>query len=154
MNVVYHKLAPGLLAFSIVGSALAQEGEQTVPCNELPAAVMAAFSKTYPKAKIKECSKEVEKGKTSYEVASSENDVGRDVLYEPGGNVIVVEETVDLAHVPKPVQRAFKKKSPKATILLTEKLMRGSSVNYEFQFKERGAIKEIAFDSSGKEVEP
>jgi hypothetical protein len=32
--------------------------------------------------------------------------------------------------------------------------MRGSSVNYEFQIKEKGEIKEIVFDPSGKEVKP
>jgi putative PepSY-like beta-lactamase-inhibitor len=154
MNVVYRMLTPGMVALSIAGTALAQDGEQIVPCKDLPAAVMAAFAKAYPTATIKECAKEVEGGKTSYEVASTENDVGRDVLYDPEGNVIVVEETIAVSDMPKPVQQAFNKKFPKGEVVLTEKLMRGSSVNYEFQIKEKGEIKEIVFDPAGNEVEP
>jgi hypothetical protein len=60
MNVRYRILTLGIVALSIVGSALAQDAEQAVPCNELPASVMAAFAKAYPSATIKECAKEVE----------------------------------------------------------------------------------------------
>jgi hypothetical protein len=154
MNVVSRLLAPGMVALSIAGTALAQDGEQIVPCNDLPTAVMAAFIKAYPTATIKECAKEVEEGKTSYEVASTENNVGRDVLYDPEGNVIVVEETIAVSDTPKPVQQAVNKKFPKGEIILAEKLMRGSSVNYEFQVKDKGEIKEVAFDPLGNEVEP
>ena len=154
MNVRYRILSLGMVALSIAGSARAQDGEQAVPCNELPASVMAAFAKAYPSATIKECAKEVEGGKTSYEVASMENNVGRDVLYDPEGTVIVVEETIAVSDMPMLVQQAFNKRFPKSEIVLTEKLMRGSSVNYEFQIKDKGEIKEIAFDASGNEVEP
>lgn len=154
MNVAYRVLALLMLALSIDGMAMAQDEEQVVPCKKLPIAVMRAFSKSYPKATIKACAREVEEGKTAYEVASRENTVGRDVLYDAKGNVIVVEETIAMAGAPKTVQQAFNKKYSKAEIILAEKLMRGSSVNYEFQIKLKGKIHEVVFDSVGNEIEP
>jgi hypothetical protein len=154
MKVLHWVLAPELLALLLIGSALAEDGEQIVPCKDIPAAVMAAFAKAYPNATIKSCAKEVEDGETSYEVASVENDVNRDVLYDPEGKLIVVEETIAITGVPKTVQSAVDKKFPKGEILLVEKLMRGSSVNYEFQIRDMGEVKEIVFDPAGNEVEP
>jgi hypothetical protein len=154
MKVLHRMLAPGILALLLTGSALAEDGEQIVPCKDIPAVIMTAFAKAYPKATIKSCAKEAEDGKTSYEVASVENDVVRDVLFDPQGKVIVVEETLAISEVPKPVQRAVDKKFPKGEILLVEKLMRGSSVNYEFQIRDMGEVKEIIFDAAGNEVEP
>jgi hypothetical protein len=154
MKVIYPLLTSGMLALSITGAAVAEDGEQIVPCKDLPAAIMTAFAKAYPKATIKNCTREIEDGNTTYEVASREDNVGRDVLYNAEGNVIVVEETVSMSDVPKPVQRAFNKKFSKAEIILAEKLMRGSSVSYEFEIKVKGKIREIVFDSAGKEMEP
>jgi Putative beta-lactamase-inhibitor-like, PepSY-like len=154
MKVLRHMLAPGIFALLATGNALAEDEEQIVPCKDIPAAVMTAFAEAYPKATIKSCAKEEEDGKTSYEVASVENDVGRDVLYDPQGKVIVVEETLALSGVPESVRRAVDTKFPKGEILLVEKLMRGSSVNYEFQIKDKGETKEIVFDAAGNEIEP
>jgi hypothetical protein len=154
MNTVSCALAVLTLTISIGGVALAEEGEQTVPCKKLPIAVMKAFSKSYPKATIKNCSREVEDGKVSYEVASKEKAIGRDVLYDAKGNVIVVEETMAMSEAPEPVQQAFNKKFSKAEIILAERLLRGTSINYEFQIKLKGRIREVVFDSAGNEIEP
>jgi hypothetical protein len=154
MNIVSCAFAVVTLAISMGGVALAAEGEQTVPCKKLPIAVMKAFSKSYPKATIKNCSREIEDGKISYEVASKEKAIGRDVLYDAKGNVIVVEETMAISEAPESVQQAFNKKFSKAEIILVERLLRGTSVNFEFQIKLKGRIREVVFDSAGNELEP
>jgi hypothetical protein len=41
---------PGMLALLITGTALAQDGEQIVPCKDTSPTVMTAFAKAYPKA--------------------------------------------------------------------------------------------------------
>ena len=53
-------------------SASAQE-EQAIKCDKVPAAVHTAFQTAYPKATIRDCSKEIEKGKVAYEISSLED---------------------------------------------------------------------------------
>jgi hypothetical protein len=119
----------------------------------MPKAVRASFEKAYPKATINACAKEVEGGKTVYEIASREGGIGRDVLFEADGGLILVEETVAIGDVPDPVQQAAHKKYPDGTITLAEKIMRGTMVRYELRVKNRDHLEEIVFDSGGKEVE-
>jgi hypothetical protein len=59
-----------------------------------------------------------------------------------------------MSEAPESVQQAFNKKFSKAEIILAERLLRGTSVNYEFQIKLKGRIREVVFDSAGNELEP
>ena len=96
-----------LLAWCDIGSehvarienAAAQE--QTIECADVPAAVRTAFQKEYPKATIQGCAKEVEDDKTAYEISSTEGKTKRDMLYYEDGTLIVVEEAIDAADLPK-----------------------------------------------------
>jgi hypothetical protein len=135
------------------GAAFAQDQEQIIQCKKLPAAVRSAFEKKYPTARIKECAKEIEKGKTAYEISSVEGNKSRDILYYPDGRLIVVEETILIESLPAAVKQAVAKKYPQGEIILAEKLMRGSAATYEFQIKYKGKTVEVAFDPQGKEVE-
>jgi uncharacterized membrane protein YkoI len=151
-----HVLAGAAVAFLLGGSpsASAQDEEQIIQCEKVPAAVRSAFANTYPKATIKGCAKEVENGKTAYEIASVERGIGRDVLYDAKGMLIVVEETIATAALPKAVQQAAHTKAPKGKIILAEKLTRGSSVTYELQINSQGKTMEIIFDANGSEIPP
>jgi Putative beta-lactamase-inhibitor-like, PepSY-like len=152
------RLAPGALAFLLLlagaASVSAQDQEQEISCKAVPAAVRAAFEKSYPKASIKACAKEVEQDKTAYEIASMDGKIGRDVLYFADGTLIVVEETTTLNQLPEPVQQAVRKKYPRDPITLVEKIMRDDTVSYEFQIKHRGKTVETVFDAGGNEVKP
>lgn len=156
IKLLDHTLAAAAVAFLLSGSpsASAQDEEQIIQCEKLPAAVRTAFATTYPKATIKGCAKELENGKTAYEIASVERGIGRDVLYDANGILIVIEETIADAGLPKSVREAARKKVPKGKIILAEKLTRGSSVTYELQIKGQGETMEIVFDAHGNELEP
>jgi hypothetical protein len=120
---------------------------------QLPAAVTAAFKKTYPNATIRGTAKETEGGKTVYEVESVENGKARDLMYNADGTVIDIEEELSTADVPAPVHAALKKLYPTATIEVAEKLTKGATVQYELQIK--GAAKKIVtFTPDGKLVPP
>lgn len=134
-------------------TAFAQDQEQIIQCRKVPVAVRSAFEKTYPRARIKGCAKELEKNKTAYEISSVEGKKARDVLYYPDGRLIVVEETIAIGSLPTAVRQAVHKKFPNGEIILAEKLMRGSAVTYEFQIRHKGKTVEVAFDPQGKEVE-
>jgi putative PepSY-like beta-lactamase-inhibitor len=153
MNLVHRILAPAVLglSFGLSVAAYAQDGEETVECEKLPATVRSAFVEAYPNATMRACVKEVEDERTFYKIESSDS---RGVLYDPEGVLIVVETPSAVSDLPEKVQQAARKKFPKGKIMLAEKLTRGSSVTYELQLKYKGKTAEIIFDPNGKEVEP
>ena len=132
-------------------SASAQE-EQAIKCDKVPAAVHATFQTAYPKATIRDCSKEIEKGKVAYEISSLEDKTHRDILYHEDGTVIVVEEAIPSGDLPEPVMLAIGKKYPKGPITLAERLTRDSTISYEVRVKHRGKTLELVYDPDGKEV--
>jgi hypothetical protein len=144
--------AGALLLWGVGGTcALAQE-EQAIKCDKLPAAVTAAFKTAYPKAAIRDCSKEVEKGKVAYEISSLEDKTRRDILYHEDGTVIVVEEAIPEGDLPEPVRLAISNKYPGRPITLAERLTRDSTISYEIRVKHRGKLLELVYDPDGKEV--
>jgi hypothetical protein len=148
-----HKLACSALLLLLAGAGSASTQEQNISCEDVPAAARAAFEKAYPKATVRGCAQEVEDGKTAYEIASTEGETGRDVLFYADGTLIVVEETIALGEVPRPVQEALHKGYSDEDVKLTEKIMRDGTVLYEFQVERQGKPVEIAFDPNGNPVE-
>ena len=140
----------GLLICAALFTLTAQTTtEKKINAKTLPAPVKAAFEKSYPGAKILGLSSEVDNGATVYEVESVQNGTHRDILYKPDGQLIVVEETISMSDVPPAVQAALKSQFPTAKVTLSEKLITGPTVEYEFQLK--GAPKkEAKFSADGK----
>ncbi|MCL5286382.1 MAG: PepSY-like domain-containing protein [Acidobacteria bacterium] len=131
----------------------ADEGEIKVAEKDVPAAVLAAFAKAYPRATVKGYAKEIKDGKPVYEVESMEATTHRDVSFAPDGKVLTVEESMEMKDVPAAVQAALEKKFPKAKINLAEKVMEGTSVAYEFHLTTaQGKEAEVKFDATGKQV--
>jgi hypothetical protein len=121
------------------------------PAAKLPAAVLAAFKQAYPKAIIKSASKEVDTGKTTWEVESTDGGLARDLVYNPDGTVVDIEEAVALETLPAVVTAAVKAQQPKATITKAEKLFRADKWTYELTLK--GAAKpSIELTPEGKVV--
>jgi hypothetical protein len=147
-----HTLATSGILAILASATTALAEEQEISCNAVPAAVRAAFEKAFPKATIKECAKEVERGKTAYEISSTEGETRRDVLFYADGRLIVIEEAIPIESTPDPVQRAVRKMYPGGEITLAEKITRDGAVLYEFRVKLRGKHVEVVFDASGNEV--
>lgn len=161
MKLAHHNLMCGPLGFCLFWAASALFGvmpasaqEQTIKCENVPTEVRTAFEKAYPKATVNGCAKEVEKGRTAYEIMSTEGKTGRDVLFHEDGKLIVVEETIPVGDLPEPVRQAVSKTFPGRAIELAEKLTRDATVMYEIHLRHRGERVEIVFDASGKEAKP
>jgi hypothetical protein len=154
MRFYRHKLATSCILVILLSTSSALAAEQEIPCEVVPRAVRAAFEKAFPKATIKECSKEVEKGKTAYEISSTEGETRRDVLFYADGRLVVIEEAIPIESAPDPVQRAVRNLYPGGEITLAEKIIRDGAVLYEFRVKHRGKHVETVFDPSGNEVKP
>jgi glucose/arabinose dehydrogenase len=119
------------------------------PAATLPAPILAAFKKSYPSATIKNAAKETEDGKTVWEVESIDGGLARDLIYNPDGTVIDIEEEMAMASVPAAVADALKAKYAKATVTKAEKRTAGKAVTYEFTLK-GAAVASVEFTPDGK----
>jgi hypothetical protein len=135
-----------LVGATVVAGA---QGEQKIKAKNLPAAVTAAFQKAYPNAKIKGTSKEVENGKTMYEVESVDGKTNRDLLYNEDGTCEEIEETLPVKALPSEVADAMKKNFPKGKVLKSEKLTKGETIQYEMVIKSGKEQHEVVFDTKG-----
>jgi len=135
-----------LICAAVVASA---QGEQKIKAKDLPAVVTAAFQKAYPNAKIKGASKEVENGKTMYEIESVDGKMNRDLLYNEDGTCAEIEETVPVKALPSEVADALKKNFPKGKVTKSEKLMKGETIQYVMVIKSGKEQHEVVFDTKG-----
>lgn len=127
--------------------------EETLQKKDVPQAVLKAFEQAYPMAKMKGLSREREKGKVAYEIESVEGKVHRDVTYNPEGSLISVEESFTFEELPQAVRDAIAKEYPKAKVLQCEKIIKGSSTQFEVVLKSGKAKYEVVFEPDGRIVE-
>lgn len=143
------------LAVPAVGVAqpptAARPSQPAAAPSALPAPVLAAFKAAYPHATIKAAAEEKENGKVVWEVESTDNGLGRDLLYTPEGSVVEIEEEVPTAQLPAPVIAAVEAQYPAARIVKGEKVTRGTTVSYELQLA-GAARKSVELTPEGKPV--
>jgi hypothetical protein len=121
---------------SLIGSPfLAQTAadEQSIPVEKLPKAVLKAAKSKFPKADIKGAVKEVEDGKTTYEVMLQQKGRSIDIAFHADGTILEIEREVEADDLPGDVKKALKSRYPKARINKAEELREGESgrVRYE-----------------------
>ena len=139
----------GMAACTLVARA----EDETIPLDKVPPAVMAAVKAKFPGAEIKGAEKEVEDGKTTFEIELK--DAGRDVdvALSADGTILEIEKELPIADLPRPVAAAVKAKYPKATLKTAEEITKGEAKSYEVVVEEAGRKKEVALDSKGKILE-
>jgi len=125
---------------------------QKVTKKNVPAAVISAFEKSFPTAKVKGYSREKEGDKISYEIECMVGSVHHDVSYNADGSLVVDEETIRVEESPEAVKKAIQTAYPQGKIQLAEKLTTGSEIKYEFIVKTGKKTQEVEFDASGKVV--
>lgn len=102
---------------------------------KVPAPIQTAFTRQFPNAAIKKVAKEKRDGKVVYEVESTDASHTRDIIYSATGEVIEIEEGIDLPALPAPVSAAVKTMYPKATITSAEKITAANVISYELILK-------------------
>jgi len=139
------------LCFSFASLAIGNAPqEQTLKKKDVPQSILKSFQEAYPKAKMKGFSKEKNEGKVVYEVESLEGKIHRDILYDADGAVVSIEESLAFAELPQAVRKAIAKEYPKAKITKCEKLIKGSTTQFEVVLKYGKGKYEIVFDTDGK----
>ena len=119
-----------VLAGAIVTSSSPAQ-EQNIQKKDVPKPILEAFQKAYPKATIKGYSKETDQGTVMYEVESVEGKVHRDITYTADGSLVSIEESLPFSDLPQPVRDTIAREYPKAKISMCERVMNGSTTQFE-----------------------
>ena len=98
-------------------------------------------------AAVKGYAREVEGGKTMYEVETTVSGHTRDLLFDASGKLVETEEETPLSAVPPAVKTALE---ARGKVLKVETLTKGSTVTYEAQVEKNGKKSEVEVDANGK----
>jgi uncharacterized membrane protein YkoI len=120
-----------LLCVASVSFAIALAGETPVKMKDLPPAVQKTVQDQTKGAQIKGLSKEVEKGKTMYEVETMMNGKARDLLIDATGALVSVEEPIAIDAIPAAAKAAIEKLAAGGKIKSVETVTKGQTVTYE-----------------------
>jgi hypothetical protein len=133
-------------------SAIPAAGEDVkMSLKELPAVVRQAADQHLLGGVIRGASKEIEKGKTFYEIETLRAGHGRDLLFDTEGHLVAVEEVVTLDAVPPPVRHAL---SARGKVLKVESVTKGTDVSYEAAVERNGKKMDVLVDATGKAIQP
>src|SRR5262245_8597221 len=102
MNTVKAAAFVTAIASLLIASTFHAE-EKKIKRSELPAVVEKTVAEQSRNATVKGLSKEVENGKTIYEAELTVNGRGKDIAMDAQGNILQIEEEVDLATLPAAV---------------------------------------------------
>ncbi len=137
-----------LATLGVVG---ARASETKIKKQDLPAPVQKAMAVEVQGATVKGFAKEIEDGQTFYEVETMKNGHSRDLLFDPEGNLVEVEEDVSIDTLPAEVKSAL---STQGKLLRVESVTKGKSMVYEGHIEKGGKRSELKVTPAGKPVTP
>jgi uncharacterized membrane protein YkoI len=143
---------PTVIALSLSATLFAQE--KKIQRSDLPPAVEKTVAAQSQGATIKGFSTEKENGQTYYEAEMSLSGHTKDVLIDPAGTVVEVEEQVALDSLPAAVKDGLQAKAGKGKILKVESLTKHDKlVAYEAKVQTDGKKSEIQVGADGKPLD-
>jgi uncharacterized protein YggE len=138
----------GILSLTFAAPANAQLLKKLLK-KDVPPAVLFAFEKEYPNAKIKKSNKEERDGKIVYVIESTDSTTSREIVYTVEGTVVEMKESIPEEGLPEKISTATKNVYPKYHIKKSFRIARGDSVTYEVQLK-RGLFKSMTLEFSSE----
>lgn len=147
--MVKTEIAYVVLALTLAGGGAAAAQDASAKLKTLPPAVQKAVAAEVRDATIKGVSKEVENGKTVYEVETLVAGRTRDLVFAADGAVLVVEEQSSLDAIPAAARSAIEKRVAGGRITTVEVVKQGPSVTYEAIVVKSGKKSEITVNADG-----
>ena len=130
-----------------------QAQEKKITREELPAAVEKTVSEQSNSGMIRGFTKEIDKGKTIYEVELRINGHGKDISMDEHGNILEVEEEVALDSLPAAVKEGLGKAAGTGAIGKVESLTKnGKLFAFEAVVKNGPKRQEIQVGPDGKKL--
>jgi hypothetical protein len=117
--------AAGMI-LTLMALAGAARADDKLSLDKLPKPVQEAVKAKYPKAEVLYATKEIENGKTSYEVYMKSQGKGLDVTFSSTGEVEVVEKEIDGKDLPAKVRASVDKKYPKVSFKKVEEISKAT----------------------------
>jgi hypothetical protein len=143
-----------LVVLTFAAFSVAQGEEKHIKRSDLPAAVQKAVDAQAEGATVKGFSQEKEKGQTYYETEMIVNGHTKDVLMDPTGAVVEVEEEVALDSLPAAVKDGLQAKAGKGKLVKVESLTKQDKlVAYEAQVRTGGKKSEVQVGPDGKPLD-
>ncbi len=137
-------------ASAILLSAVVSASEVAIKMKDLPAAVRKAVEEQSKGATLRGLSKEVEAGKTYYEAELKVDGRSKDVLIDPTGAVVEIEEQVTLGSLPESARAAIEKHAGKRKIVSVESVTKNNDiVAYEAKIQGTAKTSEIKVAPDG-----
>ncbi len=134
-----------------LGIAGARASETKIKKQDLPAPVQKAMAAEVQGATVKWFAKEIEDGKTFYEVETMKNGHSRDLLFDSEGTLVEVEVDVSIDTLPAAVKSAL---STQGKLLRVESVTKGTTMVYEGHVEKGGKQSEVKVTPDGKPVTP
>jgi hypothetical protein len=151
---------PQSFALAVIAATLcaipspAQEHEKKINRSDLPPAVEKTVAVQAQGATIRGFNEEKENGKTYYEAEMTVNGHTKDVLIDPTGAIVEVEEQVDFASLPAAVQSGLQAKAGSGKIGKVESITKHDKlVAYEAKVVTGGKHSEIQVGPDGKPLD-
>jgi hypothetical protein len=120
---------------------------------KVPPAVQKTVDEQSQGAKIRGLSKEVEKGKTQYELELTVNGHARDMIIDPSGTILVVEEDITLDSLSPAVKAEVEKNIGQAKLLRLESVTKGRTLTgYEASISKAGKKSANEMGADGKRL--
>ena len=129
--------------------------EEKAKPNSIPKVLSEAIQTRFPKADIVSSSKEVEDGKTLYEVTIKSEKHNIDVSLTPQGKIVSFERALLSTDRPKAMMKSLNSKYPHATIKLAEEVWENDKLTgYEATIitADKKTL-DVAFDTKGRLIE-
>jgi uncharacterized membrane protein YkoI len=136
-----------VLSANVIGRA----SERPVKMKDLPKAVQTTVQEQSKGATVRGLSKETDNGKTYYEVELKVKGHNRDVLIDPTGAVVEIEEEVSIASIPPAVKAQMEKQAGRGKIVTVESVTKNDAVvAYEAHVKTGNKRSEIKVAPDGQ----
>jgi predicted aspartyl protease len=137
-------------AVAMMLSAVTWASEVAIKMKDLPPAVRKTVEEQSKGATLRGLSKEVEAGKTYYEAELKVDGHSKDVLIDPAGTVVEIEEETALDSVPEPARVSIEREAGKRRIVSVESVTTNNKiVAYEAKVQDTGKTFEIKVSLDG-----
>jgi hypothetical protein len=155
MKMSNRLISGAALLTALMPAASAQEYEKRVRMNSLPGVVRKTVLEQSKGAVIRGLSKEVENGKTFYEVELKVAGHNKDILIDSTGAIVEIEEQVELSSLPPAVRATIEAKAGSGKVMLVESITKGGAiVAYEAHVKTGTRWSEIVVGTDGQLIPP
>lgn len=124
--------------------------DTAMPFSQLPLPVQTSAKKELKGARILGAGSEMDGGRMTYEVQTKLNGKSRDLSFDANGNLLEIEQQVDLDNLPAKAKAALQARVKQGKIERVESVTAGKSVSYEATIMTQdGRRSEIAVNKDG-----